>query len=157
MLFKKKYTLRVLARRDPGPYVSYTYSVTWLENGKEKPSPQETKREFRLADGFEAAGRKYSGINQLKAEKTDDGGFYRDVYGRQVFEVKERFPCFDSYDYLNEDRYYRWFYIQEDGKLCRIYYADQRENIEVTEDLAAVNRRSFKAMKENGYCDCIEE
>lgn len=157
MTSKKSYTLQILAQKDPGPYVSYTYSVVWIENGRERPQPQESKREFQLASGFEAAGRKYTGLSQLLAEKINDSGEYKDVYGRRVFEVKERFPCFDSYDYLNENRYFRWFYIQEEGKLCCVYYADKRKNIEITEDAATVNRRSFKAMKEAGYCDCIEE
>lgn len=157
MFFKKKYTLQIIAQKDPGPYVSYTYAVHWHENGREMPQSQESSREFQLASGFEAAGRKYTGLSQLLAEKTNDSGEYKDIYGRRVFEVKERFPCFDSYDYLHENRYYRWFYIQEDGMLCCIYHADQRDTIKVTENAAKVNERSFKAMKEAGYCDCIEE
>jgi len=157
MTLKNTCTLQILAQKDPGPYVSYTYSVIWLENGKEKPRPQESSREFQLASGFEAAGRKYVRLSQLLTEKINDSGEYKDIYGRRVFEVKERFPCFDSYDYLHENRYYRWFYIQEDGMLCCIYYADQRDTVKVTENTGKVNERSFKAMKEAGYCDCIEE
>jgi len=157
MTLKNTCTLQILAQKDPGPYVSYTYSVIWLENGKEKPRPQESSREFQLASGFEAAGRKYVRLSQLLTEKINDSGEYKDIYGRRVFEVKERFPCFDSYDYLHENRYYRWFYIQEDGMLCCIYYAEQRDTVKVTENTGKVNERSFKAMKEAGYCDCIEE
>ena len=157
MLKKSDMLLQITAQKDPGPYVSFTNVVTWLENGKAARQPQESVHEFTVDSGFEAAGKKYETIHQLSSEKGEKDEFYRDIYGRQVFEVKERFPCFDSYDYLNEDRYYRWFYIQEDGKLCCVYHADSRKEIKVTEDMEKVNDRSFKAMKEADYCICIEE
>ena len=157
MLKKSDILLQITAQKDPGPYVSFTNVVAWLENGKAARQPQESVHEFTVDSGFEAAGKKYKDISQLSSEKCEKDGFYRDIYGRQVFEVTERFPCFDSYDYLNEDRYYRWFYIQEDGKLCCVYHADSRKEIKVTEDVEKVNDRSFKAMKEADYCICIEE
>ena len=59
--------------------------------------------------------------------------------------------CFDSYDYANETRYYRWFFIKEKGKLTRIYYADERNRIQVTEDVRNLENKCLEKMRKEGW------
>ena len=80
-----------------------------------------------------AAGKEYACIDELAAESVDDVR-YRDKYGREVLYLRERFPCFDSYDYIYEDRFYRSLYICERGRLTTIIADDNQKDICVTED-----------------------
>ena len=59
----------------------------------------------------------------------------------------ERFPCFDSYDYAHENRYYWWLFIKEKGKLTRIYHADGTHKIQVTEDVRNLEDKCWQQMK----------
>ena len=66
---------------------------------------------------------------------------FRDVYGREVFAFRERFPCFDSYDYLYEHRYFRWFYIREGDSLYCVYYVDEQKTVKITDDVRRIEKR----------------
>ena len=113
--------------------------------------PQVTKG--MLTDGFTAGGKHYQNLRQLCGKTPNAEGLYRDIYGRQILCVKERFPCFDSYDYLHENRYFRWFYLLEDGKLTVVYTADERDLVEVTEDVAWVRTEHWEAMCKVWNCE----
>ena len=130
-------------------YVSYAYGIQWnLPDGSIR-RPEETKQTLPYPAAFHAGGKVYNSIEQLRVEKLDeDGHICRDIYGREVFAQWERFPCFDSYDYLYENRYYRWFYIRSGDQLTCVYYADQRDRIEITEDVAKLPQRCWEAMAE---------
>ena len=107
---------------------------------------------------FIAAGKPYLAVSQLKAKEEGklDGvlyrGYkvpqYRDVYDRRVLYFRERFPCFDSYDYLYEHRYYRWYFLRDGDTLTQIYYADEGKSITVTEDVAKVRDWMWERMQE---------
>lgn len=82
---------------------------------------------------FTAAGKDYAREALLKIRKTENERVFIDLYGRTVLCLCERFPCFDSYDYLYEDRYYRWYFIVHDGALTLVRTQDGRDEYTVTE------------------------
>lgn len=133
-------------------YVSYDYTIRWKSPDGSLRTPEESKKTFLYPGVFWAGGRPYASIHQLCAEKLDEEGHAcRDVYGREVFAQWERFPCFDSYDYLYENRYYRWFYIRNNDQLTCVYYTDERNKIEVTEDVKKLPRRCWEAIDERKW------
>lgn len=99
---------------------------------------------------FSAAGRSYYSLERLTAEKSADGTF-RDSYGRVVVCVSERFPCFDSSDRLYEKRYFRWWLIVEDGKLTRVFRADESSEIHITEDVQDLEKNCVEALTKLGF------
>lgn len=101
---------------------------------------------------FTAAGKLYRNLGQLSPQGVVDD-IDTDVYGRQVLCYQERFPCFDSFDYLHEHRYYRWYFIMEDGKLTRVYSADESGWIFVTEDVENVERKCAELLKKHGWIE----
>lgn len=109
--------------------------------------PETVKKEFRHQIGFTAAGKVYKSVSQLTAFKSEDSHFCKDIYGREVLCFWERFPCFDSYDYLYEDRYYRWFFIRRDDKLTLVYSVDTRPKIEVTEDVQEISTKWWEEIQ----------
>ena len=130
-------------------YVSYDYTIRWQSPDGSLRTPEESKKTFLYPGVFWAGGRPYASTHQLCAEKLDEEGHAcRDVYGREVFAQWERFPCFDSYDYLYENRYYRWFYIRNNDQLTCVYYTDERNKIEVTEEVTKLPRRCWEAIDE---------
>lgn len=109
--------------------------------------PEAVKASWPVKHGFFAAGKQYRSLQQLTA--TEIGKYhYRDIYGRDVIALRELFPCFDSYDYLHENRYYRWFFLRDDQKLTMVYYADTRDTLEVTEDVAQLRPWQWEHIRE---------
>ena len=86
---------------------------------------------------FTAAGKPYHSAAQLEWKSTDHRYICLDVYGRPVACFFERFPCFDSYDYLYEDRYYRWYLIPCGENWTVVSTEDDSEEICVRENLNA--------------------
>ena len=84
---------------------------------------------------FFAAGKVYFGTDELIAERTADWHVCRDVYGRTVLYDVERFPCFDSYDYLYERRCYRRYVIKVDSLFTVITTEDDSDKISIYEEL----------------------
>lgn len=102
---------------------------------------------------FIAAGKHYESLSQLttlgtKEYRCKDAQCYwigreKDIYGREVLHVSERFPIFDSYDALYDHRYFHWYYIrhyQRKGfrrvpRLTLVYAEDGRDLVEVTEGI----------------------
>lgn len=92
---------------------------------------------------LKAAGMIYLSIAQLKKTKTGelDGVLYRgykvpvfqDSFGRKVLYFRERFPCFDVYDSLNEDRYYHWYAIRHEKGVTLVYTEDEKPGAQVHE------------------------
>lgn len=101
--------------------------------------PQESSASFSLPGFFDAADRRYDSLEALTAEKCFDGSFF-DCHGRRVICFTERFPCFDSYDRLYEDRHYRWWFILEPERLTRIYHEDDTKDVFVTEDVRMLEK-----------------
>lgn len=119
--------------------------LKWVsQEGERIPQPRKTT--YPLLTGFSAAGKYYPSLRQLLAEDLGDR-LCRDIYGREILCLKELFPCFDSYDYLNENRYFRWFFLRHKGRLTMVYYADQRKTLEVTEDVDSIRHWQWEEMK----------
>ena len=149
---KEKATMMLVSQSKSKVYVSYDYGIRWKQPDGSIRQPEETRRTFPYPGVFLAGGRPYTSIKQLCAGKLDEyGHICKDVYGREVFAEWERFPCFDSYDYMYENRYYRWFYIRNGDKLTGIHYTDERHTIEVIEDVNIMPDRCWKAIREHKW------
>jgi len=75
---------------------------------------------------------------------------YRDIHGRMVIHLSERFPCFDVYDRLYENRYYHYYYVKCEEGIAEVYTADDRDEVKVTElDLSRLSnelKEEFQAV-----------
>lgn len=136
-------------------YSSWTVRLQWAsrtlgEDGAPLTvrTPSQRKLTLPVAPGFVAAGRPYAGLGMLTAKQGEH--WSRDIYGRQVLCLRERFPCFDSYDYANEDRYFRWYFLLEGGKLTRVFHADGSATVVVTEDVRDLERTCWEQMQRLG-------
>lgn len=102
---------------------------------------------------FIAAGRPYLTPSQLKAKADGelDGVLYRgykvpvfrDSFGRKVLYFRERFPCFDVYDSMHENRYYHWFAILHEGGVALVYIEDEKPGTQVQENYRPDARPAF--------------
>lgn len=129
------------------------------KQGYRKGAVSQGKKFIVAADQpFLAAGRYYEKTQDLEIARMKDDptwSWSMDRYGRKVFKVKERFPCFDSYDSFCEDGYSLWFYICRNGVLTRIYIGDGwKSSVEVTEDVAFLDKRSWREMEKAHYLEC---
>lgn len=127
--------------------------IQWRQPDGTLRTPREERREPSYPGFFSVAGRVYTRCRALIAEETAEENLARDIYGREVLWMAELFPCFDSYDYMNENRHYRWFYIREDGKLTRVFYADGNKMVEITEDVRYVEKDALARMQELGWVE----
>lgn len=138
-------------------HASYpTVAVQWVSRAagralKPPRIPQQKTTVYLKATGFCAAGRRYLSLSQLEKQKGERGVFCRDCFGREVFCVRERFPCFDAEDFLHEDRCFRWFFLHEEGRLWRVFYADGTGRIYVTQDVRYLEADCWEKMKREGY------
>ena len=114
-------------------------------------SPRPRRKSWPLKRGFRAAGRKYRQLSDLQAAETDADFIYRDRYGREVLLVLERFPCFDSFDALYENRFERWYLICENGVLTQVKYTDETNYIEVCEDVAELEYSVWRELRRLGW------
>lgn len=130
-------------------------ALTWMDKSTGASRvPVETTRKFVRGLPFMAAGRSYLSMSQLAERRKEPGScWHLDCYGRKVLEIAERFPCFDSFDALHESRYYRWFFLRENGALTRVYATDARSTIYVTEDAAFLENAAWKLLEEHGCLD----
>jgi hypothetical protein len=80
------------------------------------------------------AGKLYGNLNELRVKQVSEPYLYEDIYGRVWAYEIERYPCFDSYDYLNEDRYYRWFVHREGSDIWVVYADDGTGEVTVTKN-----------------------
>lgn len=107
--------------------------------------PKESVTKYKRSEPFYAAGKEYKNFyNFLKSE---DGALGEDVYGRTVVCTKQRFPCFDSYDYLYENRYYHQYFIRHGNTLTEVHIADDSDIVRVTEDVDYVNIYEWTDLK----------
>lgn len=141
-------------------YMSFSTKIRWVsreKDGEGNPvtvrEPQEQTTEFPDDSCFYAAGKKYKSIRQLFARMDETGTWCRDKYGREVLYLIESFPCFDSFDAMYENRYYRWFFLREDGRLTRIFMSDGLWGVHVTEDVENLETGCWEEMQRLGYFD----
>lgn len=125
------------------------------ENGEPlmRRTPQPVRVEYKMDEGFVAAGRRYKTVMQLDFGKVQGESEYlhRDAYGRKMLHFKERYPCFDSFDYMTEDRYYHWCLFKVDDRLTSVYYGDDSNWGEVVEDVGSVREKWAEEMKKIGW------
>ena len=138
---KKPAVMELISWQKPGPYVDISYLIQWkYEDGSVRVPEEAAKAEYPY-DDFVVAGKHYSRLDDLCAVNLGEDQLFRDVYGREVFAFRERFPCFDSYDYLYEHRYFRWFYIREGDSLYCVYYVDEQRTVKITDDVRRIEKR----------------
>lgn len=92
---------------------------------------------------FTAAGKDYKNPTQLTVEKVGEyeskwiysstDPIYRDIHGRRTLHLRERFPCFDVYDRMYENRYFHWYFIEHAGGVTMVYTADDSSDVKVVE------------------------
>lgn len=130
------------------------YDLQWVsmernENGEplclRRPVPR--TQYYKKSGGFTAAGKAYPGLPALLALPVEPGKVWLDLYGRRVLCMKERYPCFDSYDYLHENRYYHYCYLVSGDVLTMVRYGDTGEEIQVTEDVDSTKRPWWPELK----------
>ena len=140
------------------------YKVEWVSREKgedgsplEIREPQEKEAVYTRGSVFTAAGKRYCGLNGfLHGLKEIDEDWAEDQYGRKVLCVKWRFPCFDSFDYLTENRFYRWFFIREGNSISRIYAIDTKPNIYVTDDVGYVEYNLLNELRNAGILEPVK-
>lgn len=153
--------MRIHLKIPESRYVETRRLVEWISEGVdgngqpiERRIPQKKVREFNKVLGFVAGGMYYLNLKQLTFLCIDkENDVYRDSYGHKVIAVKERFPCFDSYDHLHEKRYYRWYYFVDKKRLVCVYYKDEGKTIEVSEDVDALPERAWEKMQKAGWLE----
>lgn len=127
--------------------------ICWVDEKGDVRVPRENHKERRYPGLFTAAGKLYTSMKDLWHRESETRDLYYDVHGRQVLCMAELFPCFDSYDYMNETRHYRWCFIKENGKLTRVYHSDTMPTIEITEDVCQVENDCLERMRELGWLE----
>ena len=143
-------------RQSGGGGISYssTARLEWVSREKDGEGRPLRKRRpwgiklFFPAVCFLAAGRPYLSLSMLAAHREEGSPWAKDVYGRDVLVLSERFPCFDSFDYLNEDRYFRWYLLCHKGRLTCVYHTDKTPIVTVTEDVRDLGDDLWKKMQE---------
>ena len=121
-------------------------ALKWVSPEAER-LPEANKTTYPVNRGFFAAGKQYRNLQQMTATQIGDY-LYHDIYGREVIALRERFPCFDCYDFLHENRYYRWFFLRDDQKLTLVYYEDERGTLDVTEDVSKLREWQWERIRE---------
>lgn len=134
-----------------------TVAVEWVskETGKDGNPltvrvPREHTCEYSRKWPFTAAGKTYRNLKHFLRNQSGEWG--EDCYGRTVLCTKEKYPCFDSADYLYEHRYFRWYFIQNGNSLCQVFASDDRDKIYVTEDVGSIEPWAWSRMKATGFC-----
>lgn len=157
MLWTGDMVIRACGGGEPARYPGCrypTYRLQWVSRTTgEVREPQETTRTYPAHLGFTAAGKQYQSISQLYAQHDERRTWCRDIYGREVLYLAERFPCFDSEDFLYEKRFYRFFFLREGEKLTRVQYTDESNTVTVTEDVANLERQWMEKFQSLGYFD----
>lgn len=146
--------MELVSIKMPGPYVDIRYYVQWPLHDGSVRKPEEYKGKYKNVFPISVAGKEYKSIRELSSQRIEEQYLCRDIHGREVFEYKERFPCFDSFDYLHENRYFRWFYILDGDRLFCLYCADDRDELEITEDVRRIKEGAWKKMKELDWLGC---
>lgn len=135
----------------------FAKKVVWIngevdsdENPVVQREPEEISFVYSRDSEFTVAGKTYPNFDSMLKECACNRGV--DIHGREVFCYNELFPCFDSYDYATETRYYRWRFIREGNQLSRVYASDECDIVFVTEDVGNIEDRIWDQMKKLGYC-----
>ena len=81
-------------------------------------------------------GRRYRGLKELKSASIGWHNIDKQTWeSPYVVEVSERYPCFDSYDYADENRYYQMFYLTDSILKVRCICDEDKQRSFVKEEL----------------------
>lgn len=130
-----------------------TVRLRWVDentSGRYRDPKPQTKV-CRIDKSFQAAGKRYKNLSQLLMESSRGAPWFQDIYGREVLHLTERFPCFDSEDYLYEDRYFHDLFICEKDRLTHLSVTDEEDTFIVTEDVRDVKPDVWKEFQNLGY------
>lgn len=139
-----------------GVYFSGTVRLEWVSretDAEGRPLRVRTPKGLALIvpeAGFIAAGKLYASRAMLTCREIKDSPWAKDVYGRDVLALKERFPCFDSSDFLHEKRYFRWYFLCVNGKLTCVYHTDDTPVVTVTEDVLDIETDCWRQIQDLG-------
>ena len=89
----------------------------------------------------------------MAKEIEPDRRHFQDIHGRDVLDMKERYPCFDSYDFATENRYFHWFLILTEDTMSQVYYDDGNARCEITEDVERLPHTAYSTVKFWHYLD----
>ena len=127
--------------------------MRWIKWGFRKAEEKPTKEVPAGLTLFTVAGKPYSSLKELIVKKKHDKYLYEDIYGREWAYETDRYPCFDSSDYLYEDRYYRWFVYRDGEDLWQVYYDDGTKQLEVTKNPEHFRYDCRKMLSELGWIE----
>lgn len=146
-----------LTKEPNGRFVEERRFVDWVSaegHGDGGRIPHPCTREYPLPGTFRIGEMEYHAVSELRVKELDrEKQIYQDRYGRVFAEIRERFPCFDSFDYASENRYYHWLYLTENGKLFLVYYEDGGKKLTVTEDAGEITARVWREMVSLGWVE----
>lgn len=145
--------MRLIKQNNSNGFVNQGRCVQWgnMENDvfvcQRIPEPKEMMINLSF-QSMEIAGKSYTSMEQLCYHLVSDKQCrYQDIYGRMVIDANERFPCFDSFDALHENRFYHHLFMMEDNKLWYIYYGDDKpEQIKIIEDAAMIESSVWRKL-----------
>lgn len=81
---------------------------------------------------FTAGGKTYRNESQLTMLRIHFfENIFLDCFGRKVILVDERYPCFDEFDRMHEDRYFHHYYIKTNDGYAHVRTADDQDEIVV--------------------------
>ena len=72
-------------------------------------------------------------------------------HNRRIFHYSERFPCFDSADYLHERRRSHWIYLRLGRRLICLSYADQTAGLKIDPKVSYIPQSHRDAMEKAGF------
>ena len=140
----------------PGEILSYRlYSCASTRILWENPAtgeqriPEDQTLEMTSDASFRAGGMEYANLKQLKHQALAND-CWLDIYGREWMNLYEHYPCFDSSDYLCENRFYDWWFLQEGDRIIRVF-DNGSGSLAVTEDVGRIERKWFEQIKAAGY------
>ena len=131
-------------------YSCPSVKIVW-ENAETGEVRTPENRTVQSASGsfFQVGGRKYASLKDLKHQKLENNR-YRDVYGLEWLNVYERYPCFDSEDYLYEKRYYEWYLLQDGNRISRVFDNGGGKQF-VTDDVGEIEEHCLDTIRSSGY------
>ncbi len=98
---------------------------------------EESEKKPLGAPLFVAAGKPYWYELQLTVFRIHPTErIYKDCYGRRVLLIHERYPTFDCYDALYENRYYHYYYIETPEGFTCVRTADDQSEIPIEEGIS---------------------
>ena len=133
-------------------------TVRWVqkkETGYEEVRlPKQKIIKPSLFVSFTVDGKQYPHITDLCAEDIDaKRRHFQDIFGQDVLDMKERYPCFDSYDFATENRYFHWYLILSEARMSQVYYDDGNRTGEITEDIEKLHYTAYSTLNFWHYLD----